>query len=160
MTHKKKKPLTFVEKMRKLHRAGLEHSLPPNRRTEVDPELPTLNERVEQLMGLLKRYDQNPRYMIYFVMYDIKDNKVRNLVAKYLIRKGCTRVQKSIFIANTDRSVYDEIQKELKEVQECYENKDSIMLVPVSTDEVRAMKLIGQNIDFDLVLRNRNTLFF
>jgi CRISPR-associated protein Cas2 len=39
-----------------------------------------------------------------------------------------------------------------KEVQDCYENEDSILLVPVSTDEIRAMKMIGVNIDFDLAL--------
>ena len=98
--------------------------------------------------------------MIYFVMYDIENNKVRNLVARYLIKKGCTRIQKSIFIASTDRNVYNQIQTDLKEVQECYDNNDSIILVPVSTDEIRSMKLIGQNIDFDLALKNRNTLFF
>ncbi len=92
-------------------------------------------------------------------MYDIESNKVRTLVAKYLIRKGCTRVQKSIFIASTERPVFDEIRKDLKEVQECYDNSDSIILVPVSTDEIRAMKVIGQNIDFDLALKNKNTLF-
>lgn len=97
--------------------------------------------------------------MIYFIMYDIESNKVRTLVAKYLIRKGCTRVQKSIFIASTERPVFDEIRKDLKEVQECYDNSDSILLVPVSTDEIRAMKVIGQNIDFDLALKNKNTLF-
>ena len=39
-------------------------------------------------------------------------------------------------------------------------NNDSIFLVPVSTDEIRAMSVIGQNIDFDLILQNKNTLFF
>lgn len=48
----------------------------------------------------------------------------------------------------------------MKEVQECYDNNDSILLIPISTDEIRAMKLIGKNIDFDLAIKNRNTLFF
>ncbi|WP_311566681.1 CRISPR-associated endonuclease Cas2 [Porphyromonas uenonis] len=29
-------------------------------------------------------------------MYDIESDKVRRLVAKYLIGKGCTRIQRSI----------------------------------------------------------------
>ena len=98
--------------------------------------------------------------MVYFIMYDIENNKVRTQVAKYLIKKGCTRVQKSIFLANTNRTVYSEIKSDMKEVQECYENNDSIFLVPVSTDEIKAMSVIGQNIDFDLILQNKNTLFF
>lgn len=157
---KKKNPLSFVEKMKKLHQAGLANSPPANRTTTIDPDLPSLSERIEKLMGFIKRNKQNSLSMIYFVMYDIEDNKVRTQVAKYLIRKGCTRVQKSIFIANTDRTVFDEIQKDLKEVQQCYDNNDSVLLIPISTDEIRAMKLIGKNIDFDLAIKNRNTLFF
>ncbi len=157
---KKKEPIGFVEKMKKFHRAGLENSPPANRTKIIEPDLPTLSMRVERLMAFIKRDKQNPLDMIYFVMYDIEANKVRTQVAKYLIKKGCTRVQKSIFIANTTRMVFDEIQSDLKAVQQCYDNNDSVLLVPVSTDEIRAMKLIGQNIDFDLALKNRNTLFF
>lgn len=157
---KKKNPLSFVEKMKKIHQAGLANSPPANRTTTIDPDLPSLSERIEKLMGFIKRDPQNSLSMIYFVMYDIEDNKVRTQIAKYLIRKGCTRVQKSIFIANTDRNIYDEIQKDLKEVQQCYDNNDSVLLIPISTDEIRAMKLIGKNIDFDLAIKNRNTLFF
>jgi len=160
MKKPKKEPIGFVERMQKLHKAGLEGSPPPNHGTTIDPDLPTLTERVEKLMGLLKRNQQKAGYMIYFVMYDIESNKVRGRIVKYLIKKGCTRVQKSIFIANTDRVVFDQIQQDLKAVQACYDNMDSILLIPVSTDEIRAMKLIGSNIDFDLALKNRNTLFF
>jgi len=160
MAKQKKRPLTFVEKMQKMHRAGLENSPPPNRMKNNVDELPTIEERVEQLMGIIKQNRQEKGKMIYFVMYDIESTKVRTQIAKYLIKKGCTRVQKSVFIASTDRAVFDEIKNDLKEVQECYENKDSILMIPVSTDEIRAMKLIGQNIDFDLALKNKNTLFF
>ena len=70
------------------------------------------------------------------------------------------RIQKSVYIANLKRSVFDEINRTLKEIQQMYENNDSILLIPVSTDEVKAMKIIGQNVDIDLILGNRNTLFF
>ena len=156
---KKKKELTFAEKLRKIKRAGLEGTPEIREKTETDPLMP-LDKRIEQVLGVVKRLNKNKNKMIYFVMYDIENNKVRTQVAKYLIKKGCTRVQKSIFLANTDRAVYNEIKTDLKEVQECYENNDSILLVPVSTDEIKAMKIIGQNIDFDLILQNKNTLFF
>ncbi|HRW12521.1 MAG TPA: CRISPR-associated endonuclease Cas2 [Syntrophomonas sp.] len=142
----------------KLRKAGIS-GLRGLRQGEGVDELPSLPERIDKVLGVLNTQNNNPRQMIYFIMYDIESNKVRTLVAKYLIRKGCTRVQKSIFIASTERPVFDEIRKDLKEVQECYDNSDSIILVPVSTDEIRAMKVIGQNIDFDLALKNKNTLF-
>ena len=98
--------------------------------------------------------------MLFFVMYDIEDNKVRTHIAKYLIKKGCVRIQKSIYIADQKPAIYREIHDTLREVQDIYDNKDSIILVPISTDEMRAMKIIGENIDFDMSLGNKNTLFF
>lgn len=139
--------------------AGLEGS--PEIRAKSGPDtLEPLSERIQQILGIIKRVKSNHQKMIYFVMYDIENNKVRTQIAKYLIKRGCTRVQKSIFLANTNRVVYSEIKNDLKEVQECYENNDSIFLVPVSTDEIKAMSVIGQNVDFDLILQNKNTLFF
>jgi len=40
------------------------------------------------------------------VHYDIENNKIRNYIAKYLERKGCIRVQKSIFIAESARKKF------------------------------------------------------
>lgn len=97
--------------------------------------------------------------MIYFIMYDIEHNKIRNYIAKYLERKGCSRIQKSIFIANTDRKLYNEIHNTLKAVQEMYENNDSIFFVPASTDEIKAIKIIGKSIDFDFITGSKTTLF-
>jgi len=154
-----KKPVSFIEKMHKLKASGLAGNSPPDT-AAGDPDLPDLAQRVRNIMGIFDKQTLKPNQMIFFVMYDIENNKVRNLVAKYLIRKGCTRVQKSIFLAQANRSVYDEIKNDLKEVQGCYENSDSILLVPVSTEQIQAMKIIGMNIDFDLILGNRNTLFF
>lgn len=156
---KKKKELTFPEKLWKLKKAGLEGS-PAVGSGNFPDELEPLRDRVDKILGIIKNDELTPGRMIFFIMYDIENNKVRHQVAKYLIKKGCTRVQKSIFLANTQRFVYDEIKNDLKEVQACYENNDSIFLVPVSTDEIRAMNIIGQKIDVDLILQSRNTLFF
>jgi len=159
MTQKKKKPVGFVEKMHKLKAAGLAGNAPPNT-LAGDPDLPDLAQRVRVIMGLTGNKIKKPNHMIFFIMYDIENNKVRNLVAKYLIKKGCTRVQRSIFLAQSERPVFDEIRQDLREVQACYENNDSILLVPVSTEQIQAMKIIGQNIDIDLIMGNKNTLFF
>ena len=122
--------------------------------------LEELDERIKKLLGILTNVNRKDNRMIYFIMYDIEYNKVRHQVAKYLIRKGCTRVQKSIFIANSDRMKYNELVQTLREVQEMYDNNDSIFFVPVSTDEIKSMKVIGKNVDFDLVTGSKNTLFF
>jgi hypothetical protein len=47
----------------------------------------------------------------------------------------------------------------LKEVQEFYENTDSILLVPVNTTDLRSMKIIGKEIHIQTLLDKPNTLF-
>ena len=98
--------------------------------------------------------------MLFFVMYDIESNKVRRTVATYLEKKGCQRIQKSVYLANLDSSVYEQIRSDLTEVQGMYENNDSIIFCQASSDELRSMDVIGQNLDLDLVLKGRNTMFF
>ena len=98
--------------------------------------------------------------MLFFVMYDIESNKVRRHIAKYLIKKGCTRIQRSIFLADLSSVLYEEIKKDLAEVQAMYENTDSILIVPISVNYLESMKIIGQNLDIDIIAHKKNTLFF
>ena len=98
--------------------------------------------------------------MLFFVMYDIGSNKVRTLVHKYLKGKGCTPIQESIFLADLSVEVFNEIKTDLAAVQSAYDNEDSIIILPVSTDYLRMMKVIGKRIDVDVITHSRNTLFF
>ena len=93
-------------------------------------------------------------------MYDITSNKVRTTIAKFLLKKGCTRVQKSIFMADMPSDEVQDIAQKLTEIQKMYDNNDSILIVPLSEDYARAMKIIGQEVDIDLILHSKNTLFF
>lgn len=79
---------------------------------------------------------------------------------KYLERMGCYRIQKSIFLANLSMEKYEQIRSNMVEVQSLYENHDSIIICPVSSDILRSMKIIGQNINLDVITQNKNTLFF
>lgn len=162
MPRKKKPPLPLAEQMRKLRASSLsssarERNVPERERSN---ELGSLEERVKKLLGIVERQKKNKGRMLFFVMYDIESNKVRALVHKYLLRKGCTPIQRSIFLADAPLEVYDGIKKDLAEVQDCYENHDSIIVLPVSTDYLRMMKVIGQKIEVDIITHSRNTLFF
>lgn len=123
-------------------------------------ELLPLPMRVKTILGIADNPNRNAGNMLFFVMYDIESNKVRTQVAKYLINQGCTRIQASIFLADTTHEKYDKIREDLAEVQACYENHDSILVVPISTDYLKSMKVIGKDINVDIIMRNRNTLFF
>lgn len=140
--------------------SGLSEYPAPNRQQEAWEMLPSLSDRVKTILGVVNKRDKRPSNMLFFVMYDIESNKVRRYVVKYLEKKGCFRVQKSIFLADLPMEKYQAIRTDLAEVQAAYENMDSILVVPISTDYLRAMKVIGENIDIDIVTHNKNTLFF
>ena len=146
--------------LRKLAHAGVSGSPVVNRVIGNYDDLPTLEERVCRLFDFANNPHRTATNMLFFIMYDISSNKVRYYIRKYLERKGCTRIQRSIFLADLDKVIYDEIKNDLAEIQALYENNDSIIVCPVSTDQLRAMKIIGEDICIDIITHARNTLFF
>lgn len=132
----------------------------PNRPQEEWDVLPSIEERVQLVLGIANNKQRKSTNMLFFVMYDIESNKVRRYVVKYLEKKGCTRIQKSIFLADLPLEKYQDIRQDLAQVQAAYDNNDSILVVPITTDYLRAMKVIGQNINMDIITHTRNTLFF
>ena len=99
-----------------------------------DASLPSLAERVKEILGIANNPNRNKTNMLFFVMYDIESNKVRQHVAKYLLKMGCHRIQNSIFLADLSHERYDKIRSDLTEVQALYDNNDSILVIPISTD--------------------------
>ncbi len=153
--------MSFTDQMRLIKKSGLTDSPAVGHITGEDIDnLPSIEERVKSILGLINNVKRKPTNVLFFVMYDIASNKVRRLVVKYLIRKGCTRVQKSIFLADLDSAQYEEIKNDLAEVQAAYDNNDSILIVPLSTDYLKAMKVIGQSINVDIITHSKSTLFF
>lgn len=142
---KKKTQLTLFESLQRIKHAGLEGSktiFPPVRKTVE--ELSSIDERIKHILGIVNNPKRDTTNILFFVMYDIEDNKVRYQVSKYLLAKGCFRVQRSIFLADLSIDSYHQIQNDLTEVQSFYENNDSILIVPVSTELLQAIRVIGQ----------------
>lgn len=152
---------TYLNRIKKLHEAGLTRSPSPNRINNYDYDsINNIEERTRKIIGIINERSRSIGNMLFFVMYDIENNKVRRLVAKYLLRQGCHRIQHSIFLADLSNDIYQKIRNDLAEVQSAYENEDSILVVPISTDYLRSMKVIGKNINVDVITHARNTLFF
>lgn len=120
----------------------------------------SIDERVHQLLGFINKSNRPATNMLFFIMYDISSNKVRNLVSKFLIRKGCFRIQRSIFLADLSVDTYELIRTNLAEVQSAYENEDSVLIVPISEGYLNLMRVIGQKLDMDVMLHRKNVLFF
>lgn len=162
MPRKQRPPLTLVEQMQKLKAARLTN--PSAQQTDdvesLQPSIGSVEERVKKILGIVNRKKKNTNHMLFFVMYDIESNKVRTLVHKYLKRMGCTPVQRSIFLADTSIETYNCIKEDLVAVQEAYDNDDSILVVPLSTDYLKMMKIIGHKIEIDVITHSKSTLFF
>ncbi|MCM1079541.1 MAG: CRISPR-associated endonuclease Cas2 [Bacteroidales bacterium] len=148
--------------MKKIHAAQLkEKENPPAVSYDTDEcIIEDLQLRIKHILGITDRIKKTPNRMLFFVMYDIENNKVRRLVSKYLQRHGCTRIQRSIFLAETSVETCNMIKNDLSAVQDAYDNHDSIIILPVSTDYLKMMKIIGQKIEVDIITHSKNTLFF
>lgn len=159
MPRKKKPPLSFIQKMKALSESGISNS-PILGSRDNDDTLQSLESRVDKILGLSDNVKKRKDRMLFFVMYDIENDKVRRLVVRYLQKLGCTRIQKSIFLAEGPVAVYNRIKDELSEVQTVYENQDSIIVLPITTDYLRMMKIIGREVNLDIVTKTKSTLFF
>jgi CRISPR-associated protein Cas2 len=160
MPKKKREKPSFPEIIRKIKNAGLTSVEAVNAQRQPEPEMEHISDRIQKVFHLYQNASKKSDQMIFFIMYDIEHDKVRTQIAKYLIKKGCIRVQKSVFLAQKERKVFDELHGTLKDIQDMYDNEDSIFFVPISTDELRAMKIIGQNMTFDMILQQKSTIFF
>ncbi len=159
MGRPKKHAIGLSEAIRRIKAAGIRETTPPEPVSEDELLLP-LSERIVRILQIIRDDPQKATEMIYLIMYDITDNKVRTQIAKYLEKQGCTRIQKSVFLARSEARNFQEIHDTLRDVNDMYDNEDSIILVPVNASDARAMKLIGKNVQIEAITDKPNTLFF
>lgn len=123
----------------------------------------TDSSRILSMDNLVKTFQEpislKPGYQLALIMYDIEDHKVRRYVAKYLERMGYVRIQKSIFFGNIQRKLHQRVHKVLKEVNQSYENGDSLLFLPVGTDQITNLKMVGKNINFEIVVSPPESVF-
>lgn len=103
---------------------------------------------------------KNSNEMYCLILYDIENNKIRRVLAKFLEKKGCIRLQKSVFFAMIHRKLFKEIKEIVTELQSCYENDDTIIMLPVGEDMLNSIHCIGKNFDFELLTQNKHTIIF
>lgn len=166
MPRPRKKEYTLQQKLVLLKHAGLNTAL---KKEEVekpppagasDPPLGSLPDRIKKILEIIQSSPIKATDMLALVMYDIEDHKVRTLLAKYLMEKGCIRIQKSVYMLRAEVKLYREIVDTLKEIQQCYENTDSIVLVPIPANTPGSMQIIGKDIQINSLVNNPNVLFF
>jgi CRISPR-associated endonuclease Cas2 len=154
-----KKEFDLKERIQKIKDSGILSQPEEKEPIHPDDQLLPLSGRIEKILGIFQGKPQKSTTMNYLIMYDIQNNKVRNLVAKYLIKNGCIRVQKSVFLVHSDHKKFDDIRETLIEINDVYENDDSIILVPLNISDARSMKLIGKNVNIEQIIDPPNTVF-
>ena len=106
------------------------------------------------------RKTKNSNEMYCMILYDVENNKIRRILSKFLEKKGCIRIQKSVFFAKVQRKLFLEIKEIVADLQSCYENNDTIILLPVGEDMLNNIHCIGKNFDFELLTQNKHTIIF
>ncbi len=96
--------------------------------------------------------------MIIWVMYDIKNDKVRTRVAKHCKQSGLYRVQYSVFLGTLEKNEKDALELQIKDLID--EEEDSVYIFPMSKNELQQTSLLGQAFDKDLVTDQVKALFF
>lgn len=87
--------------------------------------------------------------MLYWVMYDISDDKTRNKAVKACKNKGLYRVQKSIFLGELNKNQKDELKIIMERLVDI--NTDSIYIFPSTTEFLYDTDIIGNGFDRELV---------
>lgn len=159
MSRPKKANISLAEKLQKIKDAGLNIPLPADKKIEYEQDA-LLTDRIKKMLFLLQTAPVKAIQMTYLILYDIEDDKVRKEIAKYLKKKGCIRIQKSVFMISAEHKLYEQMYKDLYEVQQFYDNTDSIILVPFNTTDARSMKVIGKDIQINTIVNKPNVLFF
>lgn len=113
----------------------------------------------EILFEILHRNYKNPKAMNCFIFYDIEDNRLRVQIAKYLLEKGTQRVQKSVYLANISKKIYDEIFDTLIAMEPVYGNNDSIFMVPIGEYHLAEMKMVGKDVDMSFSKSSQHVIF-
>lgn len=95
--------------------------------------------------------------MLYWVMYDISNNRIRNNVIKACKNRGLYRVQKSIFLGELNKNEKDELKIEVELLADM--ETDSIYIFPTSKDALYDTDIIGNGFDKELTANDTVSKF-
>ena len=95
--------------------------------------------------------------MIIWVLYDIKNNKARNNVAKYCKQAGLYRVQYSVFLGSVTENDKDSLELQIED--EIDKEVDKVYIFPMNKTELKRTILMGQAFDKKLISDEVKALF-
>jgi CRISPR-associated endonuclease Cas2 len=103
--------------------------------------------------------------MNFFISYDISDDKRRGNLSKLLLRKGCKRVQKSVFIAiDFERREMLLLKTKVDKLLNAHYNEgsspnDSLLYIPLDNDAVKEVFWQGNNGQWENLWKKKEVIF-
>ncbi len=96
----------------------------------------------------------------YLILYDISNNKSRNLVVKQLKRSGFYRIQKSVFMGATTQTYLQDL-KELFDslLQKEDAQFDTYLILPLNELNLKQMEIFNLKIDLTLITARKIVIF-
>lgn len=92
-----------------------------------------------------------------WIIYDIAENKTRNLIARACKNKGLYRVQKSAFLGTLNRTQIEELKVICEDLIDS--ETDSVYIFPMCEEDFRKVRLLGNAFDPELVSDEVKALF-
>ena len=86
--------------------------------------------------------------MHYVICYDLENDRLRDRVAKLLQKQGCSRVQRSVFVARgLERREYSALRTALRRLLARHPcgPADSLLFIPLREGEETRIEAIGLN---------------
>jgi CRISPR-associated protein Cas2 len=97
------------------------------------------------------------RNNLVWVIYDIRKNRTRNLIAKACKNKGLYRVQKSAFLGSLNLTQVEELKTICADIID--PEVDSVYIFPLCEEDFKKVRLLGNAFDRDLVTDEVKALF-
>ena len=96
--------------------------------------------------------------MLVWVIYDISEDRTRNMISRHCKNIGLYRVQKSVFLGDIEENTLDELKLKVEDMIDL--KNDSVYIFPMSKSELRKAGLIGQAFNKELVSNELVSTFF
>jgi len=126
----------------------------------IPDELNELEERVLRIIEIIDNLSQSDISMTpFFVSYDISNNRVRTQIMNYLLQKGLTRLQRSVYFGQANTRIFNQIKKTLQEINSVLDPNDSIFILPVNREICNRMNFIGMDMALEVTQPHQHTLF-
>ena len=87
--------------------------------------------------------------MLVWIVYDISSNKTRTRVAKMCLKKGLSRVQKSVFLGSINET---QLKSAVSESESLIDKEtDSVYIFPFCQEDFKKIRILGQAFDKAMV---------